>query len=341
MTSQVLLRHGEHTKPHYEVSPDAEAGWAGRSTDAERPDGKASGIVRRYRKSERVSDTPYSMGLITQKAQDALRYSTPAGVGLRGFSLACGVLALIAAWIMIRVGLLDSYSLPPKTILDPVIWLIAPLPLLGSVAVFIWSVRLELFRPVDEPSVFDRKRRKVYRVFCEAQPGLKGLFRHWPMRACEYEWDLIDVEHNARVVTTGSTVRREHTLIFVVRRSVDDPTIIDSFNIGNSAIMVTDDAVDAAWEHIRRFMEENGPSLPEGEALTSTNVRKDVRRWLSGYFTWWRKDLPLMILGHALFPLTLLWLICRWLANATARPIEWPAEVVAAVGPDVAAQLKP
>ena len=51
-----------------------------------------------------------------------------------------------------------------------------------------WSIRLELFQPIDQPTIFDRKHRKVYRIFSESQPGWKGLFKPWPMRACEYDW---------------------------------------------------------------------------------------------------------------------------------------------------------
>jgi hypothetical protein len=213
----------------------------------------------------------------------------------------------------------------------------------------VYAIRLELFRPIDEPTIFDRKHRKVYRIFCEAQPGLKGLFKPWPLRACEYEWDLIDAEHNARLVTTGSTVRRDSSLVFNVRKSVDDPTIIDSFNIGNSLIFSLDETVAATYEHIRRFMEEGGPPLPEGESLPQPKPRKGfwARVWLAtpfspSYWRAWRDELPMMLLAHVVFPLTIvlggLWLFFNWLAVATSRPIEWPPEVVAAVGPEIAAR---
>ena len=157
---------------------------------------------------------------------------------------------------------------------------------------------------------------------------------------------MIDAEHNATIATTGSTIRREHSLVFLVRRSADDPTIIDSFGIGNS-LFVIDDAVDAAWEHIRRFMEENGPSLPDGETLPQPAPRKglwarvrDVTPLGKPYWEWWREQFPLMLLAHALLPLTVvfigLWVFFGWLAVKTSKPIEWPLEVVAAVGPDVA-----
>lgn len=214
---------------------------------------------------------------------------------------------------------------------------------------WLWIIRLELFRPYDEPTIFDRKHRKVYRIFCEAQPGWKGLFKPWPMRACEYDWDLIDAEHNARVVTSGSTVRRDSSLVFIVRKSADDPTIIDSFNIGSPLLMSLDETVAATYEHIRRFMEEGGPAVPEGEPIPEPQIKRGVfgSLWYYSpfqpwYWAAWREELPMMLLGHVLFPLTIvlggLWLFFNRLAVWTSKPIEWPAEVVAAVGPLVAAK---
>jgi hypothetical protein len=159
---------------------------------------------------------------------------------------------------------------------------------------------------------------------------------------------LIDAEHNARLVTSGSTVRRDSSLVFIVRKSADDPTIIDSFNIGSPLMMGLDETVAATYEHIRRFMEENGPAVPEGESLPEPGPRRGFfgNLWhYSPFQPWywhaWREELPLMLLAHVLFPLTLvfggLWLFFNRLAVWTSRPVEWPAEVVAAVGPDVAA----
>ena len=240
----------------------------------------------------------------------------------------------------------DIYFWPIKSILDIPLWFVSPAFLVAGLWLFLWSFRLELFRPIDEPTIFDRKHRKVYRIFCEAQPGWKGLFKRWPMRAVEYDWDLIDAEHNATFATSGSTVRRDHALVFIVRRSADDPTIIDSFNIGNPLIMVIDDAVDAVWEHIRLFMEEDGPHLPPGETLTVNPPKQGFWQKLLNisplrrtYWEWWREQLPLMLLAHVLFPISipfvLLWLFFNWLSEKTARPVEWPPEVIEAVGPGI------
>lgn len=264
----------------------------------------------------------------------------PQVVGLLGASFGIGFLA----WVTPDLSA-DLSRRPIHTLLIGILLfaVFSGFPLL-----YYWTIRFELFRPYDEPIIFDRKNRKVYRIFCEALPGLRGLFKPWPMHACEYDWDLIDAEHNARIVTSGSTLRRDSNLVFIVRKSADDPTIIDSFNIGSPLMMSLDETVAATYEHIRRFMEEDGPPIPEGEKLPERTPQqhawKRVLDWSplgAKYWQAWRQELPMMLLAHALFPLTIvlggLWLFFNRLAVWTSRPIVWPAEVVAAVGSDVAA----
>lgn len=347
MNTPRLIRHGENIKPHYAPAPGQRESWAGKSTPEERPDGNTSGIVKRYSKSKRASEKVMSGGLIAKVSADAIKYTSPAELGLRGLGMIAGALvSSFGVWWSFYTAP-GIYFWPIDNIFDIPLWFTPPIFFVASILLMLWAIRLELFQPIDQPIIFDRKHRKVYCIFSESQPGWKGLFKPWPMRACEYEWDLIDVEHNASTATTGATIRRDHTLIFIVRRSADDPTVIDSFTIGNS-LFVIDDAVDAAWEHIRRFMEESGPPLPNGERLPEAAPRKglwarvrDVTPLGKPYWEWWRDEFPVMLLAHVLLPLSVvfigLWVFFGWLAIKTAKPIRWPAEVIASVGPDVAA----
>lgn len=347
MSAPQLIRHGENVKPHYAPGLGQSENWAGKSTDEERPDGNTSGIVKRYGKRTKANSEGISLGLISRAGSDAILYSSSAEIGLRGLAMISGLLgAGIAIWGVFDAAP-DIYFWPIQTVFDIPLWFILPIFLAAGITLLLWTIRLELFQPIDQPTLFDRKHRKVYRIFSESQPGWSGLFKPWPLRACEYDWDLIDAEHNATLVTTGSTIRREHTLIFIVRKSADDPTIIDSFTIGNGLFAI-DNAVDAAWEHIRRFMEDNGPPVPNGETLPEPVPRKgfwarvrDVSPLSRQYWVLWREQPPMMLLLHVVLPLTIvfggLWLFFGWLAVKTSKSIEWPPEVVAAVGSDVAA----
>ena len=61
------------------------------------------------------------------------------------------------------------------------------LVLLGGLLLFLLSIRLELFRPIDEPVIFDRENRKVYLIARGVASGWRGLFKPWPIRAYEYD----------------------------------------------------------------------------------------------------------------------------------------------------------
>lgn len=342
MSAPVLLRHGENIKPAYASSNPAGGTLAGQSTDAARIDGNVSGIVKRYRKGESAAPKPISLLLIKRTFAQSIEYSgIPAR--LRGLMIFFGLLALAVSggggYMILMVAIKGGFA---RSIhfLDLVM---GTFFIAVGCYMLIKSARLELFRPEDEPIIFDRKNRKIYRLFRETHPGIIGTFRHWPMRAAEYEWDLVDVEHNAEVFTTGSTVDRRHALLFLVRRSATDPTIIDSFNVGSS-FELSEPTLPAVWEHIRRFMEEGGPHLPQGEELADEAPPETL--WASmgvvgpfgpKYMIWWREHPVSMVLFHLLAPVTVpmfvFWGFLNWLSYCTAIKVQWPPEVLTAVRP--------
>lgn len=339
MQTTSLVRHGEHIKPAY-ASTEDKPGWAGKSTDAERKGGQVSGIVERFNKKKSASKTALALGLIKSSFRDAIEY-TGKVEGLRGMILAYGLFGGAVGFGVLPALAHDVFN--SRWIEGRVTsGFAACAAFLFGAYMLLKTSRLELFCPQDEPVIFDRQHRKVYRLFRETHPGIKGLFKRWPMRACEYEWDLIDAEHNALLVSTGSTVTRRHALVFIVRRSASDPTIIDSFNVGN-AMLLGEQTVAPMWEHIRRFMEEGGPHLPSDETLTPAERPKTL--WQSmgavgpvgpNYLQWWRDNPGVMVILHVLFPLCLpLFLMLgffNWLSNKTATVVEWPDEVKRAVG---------
>lgn len=334
-----LRRHGSNIKPIYATSGDSPS-WAGRSTDSERPDGQVSGIVKRFAKSIQVATKPTVLGLLKTKFPHALEL-TGISHEVRGLIFFMG---LITGGVGIFFGQMSFFGLLDRDIertFIKIMLCVSTFFFIFGFCVLLRAIRYEFFRPEDEPIIFDRKHRKVYRLFRETHPGWKGLFRPWPMRAAEYEWDLIDVEHNAVLMTTGSTITRLHNLIFIVRRSATDPTIIDSFEVGNT-IQLGETTVAPLWEHIRRFMEEQGPHIPAGEALITS--KPPATLWESmgavgpigpDYFSLWKTQRGTMIFYHLLFPfflpMFLLWGLFNWLSYKTATPIHWPQEVLDAV----------
>jgi hypothetical protein len=339
MKAPLLFQHGQHIKPHYAPISGSTRGRAGKSTANDRPDRKLSGVVTRFDKHQRVNTNPIAMGLIDAVWKDAIRY-TSRQIGLSGLPMIAGVLGFIGMCFGSHM-MSSIYSERLHSIFDLVFYVFPPFFFMFGLWFLLFAIRIELFRPIDEPTIFDRKHRKVYRVFSETQPGIKGLFKPWPLVACEYDWDLIDVEHIATVTAGASTVSRKHALMFIVRKSADDPTIIDSFNIGNSLIL-GDQTTPAMWEHIRRFMEENGPALPGMEGVLKPEPElglwerlRRISPFSMEYWRYWRAELPLMLFAHIMFPFMIMWVFFRWLSDRTAVPIEWPKEVIDAVGPEI------
>lgn len=343
MNNLKLRTHGERIRQEYAPAPGELAGMAGASTDAERPGGQTSGIVQRYKKGERTYSQPQALGWIKGVYSASIEY---AGVTkeLKGYAFMMGISFSV---LFFCGGLASGFILLPQSVQDDmfgtVVALLIAVAFLAVAAYFlVFFLRHDLFRPTDLPIIFDRKSRKVFRILREEQPGLRGVFKPWPIMACEYDWNLVDAEHQADVYTTGGTLHRDHYLMFIVRKSEDDPTIIDSFQVGSSLVL-DNKLVDAMWEHIRRFMEEQGPHLPSAKEPLA-DLQQPVSWWQSmgavgflgpNYSQHWR-DAPIITFAlHLAFPVTipmlLLWGTGNWLSYKTAIPVQWPEEVMRAV----------
>ena len=299
-----------------------------------------TGRISQFERGESAAVNGISLGLIRNVYSDAIEY-TAISAGMRGMVMLAGLsTAAFGTWGSYFI-LAEVKNRKFGFSLLPVIFC-AILFVVFSAHFSIKFTRLELWRPEDEPTIFDRKNRKVYRIYREVYAGWHGLVAPWPMKTAEYDWDLIDAEHHAAVTTTGSTVSRQHGLIFIVRTSATDSTPIDSFAIGNSMLM-GEVTVPAVWEHIRRFMEEGGPHLPPGEVLRQ--AKRPATFWQcmastgpygANFRIWWREQTALMILGliffPIVFPLMTLLGVFSWLSYKTSIPIQWSPSVRAAIG---------
>ena len=305
---------------------------------------KLDGLVARFDKNQRAHASAKTFGWVSATYANAIEY-TGGSQGMRGLVL---VILLLTALIAFGFGIWRMTVDVPRFSGDFVDAMMLPLPFI-SVALGCYfvlkGIRLELFRPTDEPTIFDRKNRKVYRVLRDVHPGWRGLFQRWPLRYACYDWDLIDAQHEAKVITTGSTVTRYHSLVFLVRQGPNNPHYVDYFTIGNSLVL-DETTVAPVWEHIRRFMEENGPHLPPDDVLAETDVPHTWWQSMRAVFPaskgdtvwgWLKQELPFALLILALFPLMgtmfLLWGTGNWLSYKTATPIKWPQEVLDAVEP--------
>lgn len=223
----------------------------------------------------------------------------------------------------------------------------------------IWALlffgQMEFFRPLDLPILFDRKHRKVYRLVEAQGEGAKPKQRR-QVRVIEHDWDDIVAEHGVTTYTTGSSASRQHTLALMVRDKNpgtfkgditpdNTPPYVDGFLLGDAKTL-SEFTTPRVWEHVRRYMNDNGPALPAGEQLADTTI--PVTWWDSlgvvsvfgpKYLTRWRNSWGWMLIMHLLsplmLPLAILMATANWLSYKTAYPVQWPQEVLDKIGPSV------
>ncbi len=360
-----LLAHGDYVNPAYE------GGAAGHSTAEDRPDAAVHGTLARFNKTTSASATAQAFGWIKATYPNAIEYAG------QKQALAGGVMVTTFFGIPFAVtgfGLLIFAAVflwRDSAVASIVIGAIS----FSMIALAYWSLLFPLRQvwrtPRDLPIVFDRAHRKVYRMAQERAPGLKGLMQPWPVKALAYDWDLVDAEHNAEFIGSASSAQRLHRLLFVVRKSADDPTIIDSFEIGNG-LAQGEAMVAPMYEHIRRFMEQGGRHLPHRDE--PLDERSDdlptwwqacgrAGPWGNRYLWWWKNEKVMSVMHHVLLlaglvpaligfantggfapfiMLGLSWISLSmvwgqgtgiWLMAHTSYRLDWPRAVHEAIGP--------
>ncbi|WP_159691074.1 DUF6708 domain-containing protein [Cognatazoarcus halotolerans] len=303
------------------------------------------GVVKRFDKHIRAHENGMSMGWVKRKFPNAIEY-TRMGDGVRGlgFFISCASVLMMGAFCVYGIVTLSEFD----------IWFgYAGIVMLLGMMVFsvvfipLFLTRAELFAPEDLPVIFDRKHRRVYQITRYSEPGLKGLFQPWPTVALEYDWDLVDAQVNVQTAVGPNMAKRQHSLWFIVRRSAEDDTPIDAFTLGNPFVL-NEGLASAFWEHIRRFMEEGGPHVVRGERLvelgrpeTMWEGIKQAAHYKGGGLRQWFRDgslIPWMVilLFPVFGPMIFLSGIGNYLAYKTSKPVQWPQEVLDAVGEPLA-----
>lgn len=347
-----LIRHGDY------VAPGLEA--AGNTTPSEAKGKNAlSGVATRFKRRTPCSDEPTAL--------NTLRAIYPDAIELMGPSSATQTRGLMLFWTLVLIALVGTFT--PLLILHMWDMLSSGSPqwfLIAQGVALLWVgwrfglrpipalLRTDLFAPDNQPLIFDRKHQRVYRLFDPNQDSLKG--RWWtrapmPLQGVEYHWSCITAEHRVQLITRGNSVTRVHGLVLVARdhpkKGEPQGRLLDEFPVASSMVL-GEATVPRLWEHLRRYMEDNGPALPEGEVLqiderpTTLWQSIGVVSPFSGQFLrWWRDSRFMTILVFIGLPITLpVFTLCgmgNWLSHKTMRPTVWPQEVHERIGEPVQA----
>lgn len=299
---------------------------------------------RVFAKSECADANPRTFGFLKATYANAIEF-TDAPPAQRGLLLTIAIIGSVTflvfdTWAI--TGLLDPATVD---VFDAVMAaLFSLLPAL-ALCVLIFSARVELFRPEDQPVLFDRQHRKVYRLARSVPVGLSALIKPWPLTCTTFDWDDLTVVHVAPLSTTGSTITRHHHLVFSAKSPSANPQHLqDEFTFGNHLIL-GETTIAPLWEHIRRFMEEGGPHLPEDDVLADMRSPTSWKQSMKSiaphgpdlsFLSWIKKEWPfailLITLSPIVLPIYLIWGTCNWLSHKTSKPAQWPHRVLVAVG---------
>ncbi|GIX22774.1 MAG: hypothetical protein KatS3mg122_0005 [Caldimonas sp.] len=315
-----LYEHGQHVLPIYAVG-DRVARSSASLEEIKKRGGKKLRAPRGvFDKTRRASTQPQAYGWIKAIYPEAIEF-TSMRQELEGMPMIQAAIGLLIGGGGTVLGLWTALlpflePIPGRSIWADLLALVVGLLATALSLLFLLymvgtPVRLLWGGPRDLPVVFDRAHRKVYVMQQEVEPGLWGLLKPWPVKACAYEWDLVDAEHHIEVVPNpGSGAQRMHCLAFTVRKSAEDPTLIGHFQVA-PGLALSEPMVAPLWEHIRRFMQERGPHLPHpSEPLDER--RDDRPSWWQAAgrtgpfgprYLWWWKEHPGITLFYHLIAL--------------------------------------
>jgi hypothetical protein len=378
-----LYEHGQHVLPIYAAGDRVAASSASVDEIKKRGGVRLRPALGRYDKQQRVADPPQAYGWLKAIYPEAIEF-TAMRQELEGMPMIQAAIGLMVGGGGAAVGLWMA-SWP---FLEPIpgrsFWADLPALVVGLLAAafsllfFLYMVgtpvRMLWGGPRDLPVIFDRRHRKVYVMQREVAPGLWGLLKPWPVKACAYDWDLVQAEHHTEVAPNlGTGARRIHRLAFTVRRSAQDPTLIGHFQVA-LGLALTEPMVAPLWEHIRRFMEEYGPHLPHPSEPLDERSDDQPSWWQAAgrtgpfgprYGWWWKEHPGITLFYHlialsglsiatvlytkwhdpavAIFllapyiPLSINWgqATGLWLVAHTSRVYEWPQAVRQAIGEPV------
>lgn len=350
-----LIKHGDYTAPGLEsIGPEEPAEVQGKNA--------LSGVARRFKPREPCSDDPTALNTIKAVYPNAIELmGATITTQLRGIMslVALGLLVLCAFIFPFGMQIFgeaiqihDGQALFTMLSVALAAWVawrfgLAPIPGL---------LRTDLFAPDNQPLIFDRQNQRVYRLFDPNQGSTKG--RWWtraplPLQGVEYHWGCITAEHRVQLITRGNSVTRVHGLVLVARdfpkKNEPQGRLLDEFPVASSMVL-GETTVPRLWEHIRRYMEDNGPALPEGEALQIDE--RPTTLWQSlgvvspfgpQFWRWWRDSRFMTILVFIGLPITFpaftLWGVGNWLSHKTTRPTVWPKEVHKRIGQPIQTSL--
>jgi hypothetical protein len=294
---------------------------SGISTDDARQQSLISGLLQRFDKRLQSSGQAGHQARLSGVYRDAIELNGGSLVAAGGYVSTIG---LLGALVTIRFFGHGVY----RNLIDGA-YVFFVLNVLTIWSLFLVGVYFEMFSPSEQPIYFDRARRKV----CYVHQGRRKrfiLFGPSTVEARMADWSLVDCELHAKLGGSTTSVRRTYHLLFLVRASETDPTIVDWF------VLPQVEFPGAMWEYIRGYMEADMPPLIANEAPPIKGKGFDMIEALrQRYKDYWRdwKEFPwTQLWQHLVLPLFAVFLIVNRFVVWTAQTVSWPRGITEALG---------
>ncbi|WP_150410027.1 DUF6708 domain-containing protein [Xanthomonas sontii] len=218
---------------------------------------------------------------------------------------------------------------------------------ISVLSVFVYfMLRFDLIGYRYAPTLFDRNASKVH-VFKDNT----RLFGWWPLwggggqhEILSYDWACVRAQVVRFKTFTGTVAQDNAALQMIVLAAPGDTRVVGQFGLGLTSSAIAVQPLLDTWEHIRRFMEHEGPLFVEGDGPNEALFEMRLARCIffgqpfigpGSAEHWKHPDLGAIlwqILAIPLFPLTLLYGLIRWASfHIKSKPV-WPPEVLASVG---------
>ncbi|WP_044528299.1 DUF6708 domain-containing protein [Herbaspirillum sp. B65] len=281
-----------------------------------------------------VSRTPNTSGSVIEAYPHGLAYSDQiagmSGMAAFGALLSSPLIFLLIYELIARLG---SFG-----------WFWGSLLMCGnafSATVLYFLIRWDITGYRYAPVLFDRAAGKVHVFFDQTL-----LFRWLPLwgggkyQIQTYDWSCIRGQVTRSRVVTGNVAQELASLSCVVVQSPQDPTVVAQFEVGGSTNALAVQLLLDRWEHVRRFMEHEGPLFVQddgpyvppatqslwgalcwgqpliGPGRHAPSVGMVLAQMFTAFFVWF--TIPFGLVG--------------WLCFHIKDKPKWPAEILASVG---------
>jgi hypothetical protein len=159
-----------------------------------------------------------------------------------------------------------------------------------------------------------------------------------------YDWSCVRAQVSSFRTFSRTVAQDNAKLGCLVFKAPDQPEVVAEFPIGiTSSALAVQNLLDY-WEHIRRYMEHESPMFPEGEGPYEQPTTQSLLGALffgqpfigPGWREQYQNADTLTVIWQGislfLFPITMLFGLCRWVSYHIRSEPKWPAEILASVG---------